>query len=227
MGLFNTLKIDSAINLPQFNTDSKIVNWQTKDLVDDVCIFSDLHIDANGHLKVNTPEQVWVENDDKFFGGYFETVRTETKELTWYTGTLSFYNSYTHSEYEYSMDSLHDFKYGWYEYNVKIVDGIIADDIICVEHTAPVKLSVEESAAARQKAKENRAQFEKDQSEQRSMYPSAVETLIDTLDSLTKKPESFIMPEMSDYDAVLKEISESIKAYRNKHDMWYTPKHND
>ena len=214
MGLFNTLTIDSAINLPQFNADSKITNWQTKDFIHDVCIFSDLHIDANGHLKVNTPEQVWVENDDKFFGGYFETVSVETKALTQYTGTLNFYNSYTHSEYEYSMDSLHDFKYGWYEYNVKIVDGVITDEIKCIEHTAPIKLSIEESAAAKQKAKENR--------ERRIKNPSDIETLIDTLDSLTKKPESFVMPEMSDYVEVLKEISESIKTYRNKHDPWHT-----
>ena len=227
MGLFNTLKIDSAINLPQFNADSKITNWQTKDLVDDVGPFSDLHIDANGHLKVNIPEQIWVENDDKFFGGYFETVRTETKELTWYTGLLSFYNSYTHSEYEYNIDSLHYFKYGWYEYNVKIVDGVITDEIKCVEHTAPLKLSDEEGAAARQKAKENRAKLEKEQRERRIKNPSDIETLIDNIDTLTKKPESFIMPEMDDYVEVLKEISESIKTYRNKHDPWYTQKHND
>lgn len=222
MGLFNTITLDSAIKLPQFNAADKIKDWQTKDFVDEIGPFSDLHIDAEGRLKVNTPEQIWVENDDSLFGGYFETVRTETKEMTWYTGLLNFYNSYTHPEYEYSIDSLHYFKYGWYEYSAKIVDGVIVDEIKCIEHTAPIKLSVEEGDAARQNAKENRAKLEKQQRERRITNPSAVEKLIDTLDTLAAKPKSFVMPEMSDYAEVLKEISEAIKEYRDKHDPWYT-----
>ena len=56
----------------------------------------------------------------------------------------------------------------------------------------------------------------------RKNKPSTTEQLIDTIDALATTPKHFVMPEMDDYDAVLKQISESIKEYRTKYDIWYT-----
>lgn len=218
MGLFNTLTLDASIVLPGL-TD-KITSWQTKDLVDILGPFADLYIDADKHLKVNIPEEVWVDDPGMLLGGWLKTLSKATSTLTQYTGRIKFYQSYTHPDY--SLHSDHNFVYGWYEYKAKIVDGAVVGDIECIERTLPRKLSLEESAAARQKSKDNRAIFEKEQQTTRKNKPSTTQQLIDTIDTLANRPKDFVMPEMSDYDAVLKEISESIKNYRTKYDPWYT-----
>ena len=218
MGLFNTLTLDDSIILPGLT--EKIRSWQTKDLVDILGPFADLYIDADKYLKVNIPETVWVDDPGMPLGGWLKTLSTATETLTQYTGRIKFYQSYTHPDY--SLHSDHNFMYGWYEYKAKIVDGIVVGNIDCIEHTLPIKLSLEESAAARQKSKENRAIFEKEQQTRRKNKPSTTEQLIDTIDALASTPKHFVMPEMDDYDAVLKQISESIKEYRTKYDIWYT-----
>ena len=216
MGLFNTLTLDSSLQLP--NLDVKIDSWQTKDLLDDIGPFSDAHINAEGQLEMTVHETEWVENSDSFFNGTFETTDTNVEPLI-YTGYVTFYNSYSHPEYTH--DSEHDFIHGWYEYRAHFVDGLLTGGVDRIGYTEAKKLSLEETSIARQEIKDNRAQIQKEQIERRKNNPSAVEKLIDNIDALTAKPKDFVMPEMSDYAEVLKCISKEIQKYREKYDPWH------
>jgi hypothetical protein len=216
MGLYNTLTLDSSLQLP--NLDVKIDSWQTKDLIDDLGIFSDAHINAEGQLEIIVHKTEYVEEADSFFGGTFETISTHVEHLI-YTGYIIFYNSYNHPEYTH--DSEHDFIHGWYEYRAHFVDGLLTGGVDRIGYTEAKKLSLEETAVARQTVKNNRAVLKKEQHERRKNNPSPVEKLIDSIDALTQKPKDFVMPEMSDYAEVLKCISNEIQKYREKYDQWH------
>jgi hypothetical protein len=217
MGLYNTLTLDSSLELP--NLDVKIDSWQTKDLIDDLEILSDVHLNADGQLEIVVGEHEWVDDADSFFGRVLKTTNTTFEPLI-YTGYITFYNSYTHPEY--ALDSEHDFVRGWYEYRAHFVDGLLTGGVDRIGYTEAKKLTLEETAVARQTAEDNRTKIQNEQRERRKNKPSPVERLIDTIDGLADKRNNFTMPEMSDYAETLRCISEEIQTYREKYDLWYT-----
>lgn len=217
MGFYHTIKIDPALKLPGLTAN--IDQWQTKCLVDKIGMFADITLDADWNLNLVTYKNKWIPDGTCFFGGSYELEDTITEPFL-YTGEIIFYNSYHHPEDATTLD--HDFTPGWFEYKMRFVNGVSIGQPELIEHTEPVKFTLEETQTRRSQRASDREEQKSRMQERRKNSPSPVEKLIDQIDELTKSPGG-LMPEMEDYAKALRQISETIEKYRYEHDRWYTP----
>jgi hypothetical protein len=237
MGMFDYIRIGTT--LPEL-PDAVISHWgdkvsdiafQTKDTPNQA--MSTYRIDGAGQLWIEKTEGHWEEGkavpDDASIGDRLAAMGKFVVDQKWYeqedyTGSINFYESYSHPEYhEIDGANLSDewirFEYGWIEYSALFKKGKLINNIELIEHKEPKKLSDEELQERKSENKKRREETEISLKENRKKHPTAEQKLIDNIDRECRVAET-IMDE-NDLDHALSNIRILIKEYRQKHDRWY------
>ena len=228
MGMFDHITVELALpKLPQ-ELKAKNLVFQTKDTPNQG--LSMYKIDKKGQLWLEKFEGHWQEGTPAEDGaGFSERMAALGKfvaDKEWwekenYTGTINFYESYKHPEYDTGNVKANDrwmrFDNGWVEYCAKLKNGKLIEPIEQVDHKVPKKYSDEEFKERKLDAARSRAEREKELRESRKKTPSSDQQLIDYIYDACNKT---IMDE-NDMIETLGIIKQKISEYRIRYDIWY------
>lgn len=232
MGMFDNITVELALpELPPAlfqRAEAKDLVFQTKDTPNQG--LSMYKIDKKGQLWLEKFEGHWQEGTPAVEGaGFAERIASlgrfvsdkEWWEKENYTGTIYFYESYNHPEYNTDNVETNDrwmrFDSGWVEYCAKLKNGKLIEPIEQFDHKAPKKYSDEELEKRKLDAAVNRAERERELRENRIKTPSPSQQLIDYIYNVCNKT---IMDE-NDMIETLGIIKQKILEYRITHDIWY------
>lgn len=207
------------------------ISFQTKDTPNQA--MSSYRIDSTGQLLVEKIEGHWEKGEevpeDANIGAKLAAIGKFVVDEKWYeqedyTGTIQFYESYSHEDYnDCALASCSDdwmrFEYGWIEYRALFKNGKLIEDIELVEHKEPQKLSDEELQERKDEHKKRREETEASLKELRKKTPTIEQKLVDNIDRECRLVKTNM--DETDVSLAISNIRLLISEYRTKYDPWY------
>lgn len=234
MGMFDYIHCEYPLpSCPQALIDrwgksAKDIAFQTKDTPEQMMM--SYVITKDGELFGNHKEYEWVAPTDepdenatpwqKTFGlGHNKVVREWQVRCDNFSGSIRFYDSYSHADKKTCEDYEHD-KYsdGWVEYEALFQNGQLIQ-IDQREHTLPIEYTEQEIIDRRLTLAESRRVQSERNHTYRHEHPTAEQRVIDNIDTITKSNDAIFDSE--GLAVKLAQIQNLINEYRDKYDWWY------
>ena len=225
MGMFDSINCEVSIpSLPQdfleqHGGNSFKITWQTKDLDNSMSLYK---ITEDGHLHINKIEGFWSNGEDSQYGclkslGHFEKTSEYWEPVIGFTGTINFYDSWLHKNFESEYTSPLKFKTGWVEYKATFILGVMTSiELFSIEE--PIEYTQEEIIANDEEARLWREDFENKCKASRLENPTPEQKLIDNIyESL-----SYAIMDENDMSFYINSIATDIELYRKNYDKYYT-----